>query len=107
MESRQPILVASEDHPEFEVEEVLQHRDRRYGRSTKRDYLVLWTGYGPHDATWEPAENLENVKEKLAAYHSRIRATPLPRRGRILYLGPAFGPDDLADRELGLRALLN
>jgi hypothetical protein len=34
---------------EYSVSSILDHR-----RSTKREYLVSWEGYGPEHSTWEP-----------------------------------------------------
>jgi len=69
---------------EYEVEDVLDSRIQRNGLQ----YLVGWKGYGPEERTWEPAENLENAKEAIAAFHlrhpNRLSATdlkgPKPRR---------------------------
>jgi len=52
---------------EYEVEAVLDSRIRK----SKLGYLVEWKGYGPKERTWEPAENLENAKEAIAAFHFR------------------------------------
>ena len=52
---------------EYEVDAVLASRIQR----NKLQYLVGWKGYGPEERTWEPAENLENAKEAVAAFHLR------------------------------------
>ena len=46
---------------EYEVEEVINHRKRRCGRTTKIEYLILWKGYPEHEMTWEPEENVANA----------------------------------------------
>jgi len=69
---------------EYEVDAVLDSRIRR----NKLQYLVGWKGYGLEERTWEPAENLENAKEAVAAFHLRHpnrpsatdREGPKPRR---------------------------
>jgi len=69
---------------EYEIEAVLDSRIRR----NKLGYLIEWKGYGPEERTWEPAENLENAKEAIVAFHfrhpNRPSATglkgPKPRR---------------------------
>ena len=50
---------------EYEVDAVLDSRTWR----NKLQYLVEWKGYGPEERTWKPAENLENAKEAVAAFH--------------------------------------
>jgi len=57
-----PILV--EEMPEWEVEEVLDHRDR-YG---KAQFLVKWKGYPNSDNSWEPLECLENAIDLVQAW---------------------------------------
>ena len=56
-----------DDEPEYEVEQIIRHRGA--GRSIQ--YLVLWKGYPPHDATWEPERNLTNCPDVLAEYRRR------------------------------------
>ena len=29
------------------------------------EYLVLWKGYPPHEATWEPVEHLARAPEAI------------------------------------------
>lgn len=53
-----PVAIETEDGPYFEVESVLDHRDRKLGRSVRREYLIKWKGYGPEHNTWEPEGNL-------------------------------------------------
>lgn len=43
-----PVIIDGEE--EYEVEEVLAHRNRRDG---KKDYKVKWLNYGMEDCTWE------------------------------------------------------
>ena len=59
-----PILVEGEE--EFEVDMILDHKDRRVRtKGHKRECLVRWAGYGPEHDTWE--ENLQNPEYR---YHS-------------------------------------
>ena len=39
---------------EFEVEDILDHRDRR----GTREYLLKWKGYNVFESSWEPAHHL-------------------------------------------------
>ena len=56
-----------EDHLEYEVEDLIQHR----GKGTRRQYLVLWKGYPFTKATWEYERDLVNAPEILEAYLRR------------------------------------
>jgi hypothetical protein len=49
-----PPSIEIENHEEYEVEKVLDSR-QRWG---KLEYLVHWCGYDINERTWEPAENL-------------------------------------------------
>lgn len=62
--SPDPVLT-SEGVEEYEVDRILAHR--AHGR-TEWAYLVAWKGYGMHDATWEPEENLRNARDLVNAY---------------------------------------
>jgi hypothetical protein len=46
------------------VEKILQHRDRKVGKSTKREYFVLWQGHGIENASWEPEANWKKMQKK-------------------------------------------
>ena len=56
--------------PEWEVEEVIQHRWVR----GKIQYLVKWLNYPPESNSWEPKANLKNCKELINAYHTQAQA---------------------------------
>ena len=51
---------------EYEVDMILDKRIIH----RKTQYLIKWTGYPLHDATWEPVENLANALEKLKEFES-------------------------------------
>ena len=57
-----PTVVDGEE--EWEVEEVLGHRDRR----RRREYLVKWVGYPSLNNTWEPLSNLGNAMDVVERY---------------------------------------
>jgi Chromo (CHRromatin Organisation MOdifier) domain len=53
---------------EYTVERVLDHRDKRVGRKTVREFLVRWQGYGPEHNTWEPQSNMNNATVAISEY---------------------------------------
>ena len=52
------------DHDEYEIEWIMNHRKLKDGYK----YFVLWKGYPITEATWEPEQNLEYLKEILDEY---------------------------------------
>ena len=65
-------IISTDGHEEYFVDEIVNHRMRKRGRRTTKEYLVFWEGYPAHEATWEPEDNLQNAQEKLAEYYGRI-----------------------------------
>ena len=61
-----PEVVVEGEEPEFEVEKIV---DSRKGKKGKIFYKVDWRGYGPHEMTWEPIENLERAKDAIKEFH--------------------------------------
>ncbi len=54
---------------EYEVQAIIAHRARRFGRTGQRtEYLIDWKGYGTEHRTWEPEVNLSHSPEMLKAY---------------------------------------
>jgi len=58
-------------HDEWEVEDIINKRIRKYGRGERVEYLVLWKGYPIHVATWEPLPNLSHAKRFINDYERR------------------------------------
>jgi hypothetical protein len=56
-----PVTILKTNEEEYEVETIL---DKRIIRN-KPQYLVKWSGYPLHDATWEPLNHLTHCQEKL------------------------------------------
>ena len=54
---------------EYEVEEIINHKKRCHGRTTKIEYLILWKGYPKHEMTCELEENVANAQGKIAEYY--------------------------------------
>ena len=69
-----PIII--DENPEWEVQEIVDSKLRKFGRSKKKKlfYLVHWKGYA--QPTWEPSENLQNSQEALEDFHSRYPSKP-------------------------------
>jgi ''chromo'' (CHRromatin Organisation MOdifier) domain./Integrase core domain. len=61
-----PVILPATNEEEYEVETILDKRIL----NGKTQYLVKWTGYPLHDATWEPANNLKNSQEKVKEFES-------------------------------------
>jgi hypothetical protein len=62
----EPIEIDGET--EYEVEKILDSRNRKSKNKVTREYLVKWKGYGDSDATWEPLKNLEHAEDLLRDY---------------------------------------
>jgi len=81
-----PVEVAGEK--EYEVEEILDRRERR----GKTKYLVKWKGYTAKENTWEGLENLKNARGKVEEFEKgrfeeeiwRIRI----KKGKEMKLNP-------------------
>jgi hypothetical protein len=56
-----PPCIEIDSHKEYEVEEVLDSR-QRCGRL---EYLVHWLGYDINEQTWKPSTNLANAPQKV------------------------------------------
>ena len=70
---------------EYEVESILKHRVRKYGRGSRLEYLVHWKGYASHDDTWEPLSNLTNCHDLLQEYHDTLQIPP-PLQIHTIYI---------------------
>jgi hypothetical protein len=72
-----------DDHEEYEVERIL---DSRFYRR-KLQYLVLWKGYPPEDATWEPEKNVEHAPDAIVDFHHEHPGAP-----RRIHVATLFYP---------------
>ena len=69
---------------EFEVEQVLHHRDVKSGKRSKREYLIKWLGYGAEHNSWEPATGMncdELIDKYWEATHAAQHARELKKKG--------------------------
>jgi hypothetical protein len=62
-----PPCIEIDSHEEYEVEEVLDSRQRR----DRLEYLVHWRSYDINERTWEPSTNLANAPQKVHEFHQR------------------------------------
>jgi hypothetical protein len=69
-----------EDHEEYEVEQLLDHRNRK----GKEEYLVKWVGYPEYDASWEPLANLSHAQESLEEYEQELLQEELRRGDSVM-----------------------
>jgi len=55
---------------EYMVEEVIGKRLNHKGQT---QYLIKWEGYPVEDSTWEPLENLTNIKSLIKFYEEKSK----------------------------------
>lgn len=77
----------TEEWKSYEIERVLDKRERRYGRKTVIEYLVRWKGYGSEFDQWYGLDLLDNATGLIDDYESN-HLTPIvpsaePRTARI------------------------
>ena len=61
-----PTIVDGEE--EYEVDSIINHRDIKRGKSTRREYLVRWKGYGIEHDEFIPEKDLKNAQAKIVEY---------------------------------------
>jgi hypothetical protein len=58
-----------EEHEEYEVEAIREHRERRWRGTLHKQYLVKWKGYPEWENTWEWEDTVErSAKEVVEEY---------------------------------------
>jgi len=67
LEKPLPKIIAKEE--EWEIEDIINSRTR----NRVKEFLVHWKGYPNSEYTWEPEENLGNLKQILNAYKRRAK----------------------------------
>jgi len=70
-----PEIVDENGEESYEVEEIMGRR----GSGTRREYLVKWRGYPQWEWTWEPARNVSQAAEAVAAFEAKLQQSS---RGR-------------------------
>jgi len=90
-----PTPLEIEDDVEWKVQEVLDSRIQ----CGKMEYLVHRQGYGPHERTWEPPENLLNAVEAVTEFHARYPNRPASKDLPLAYSAwpsaDSVGPSDV------------
>ena len=81
----EPEVIMDDGSIEYEVESILNHRVRKYGKGSRLEYLIHWKGYSSHDDTWEPLSNLSNCMEILHEYHT-VNNIPQPIQMNTMYI---------------------
>jgi hypothetical protein len=69
---RDEIVIQGEEL-EYEVESIV---DIRPNAEHRREYLIKWKNYDEEHNSWEPPENLTNVKELLKHFHQKMGLKP-------------------------------
>ena len=67
-----PALIVDGEE-EYEVDYIIKHRDTKKGKSTRREYLVRWKGYGIEYDEYIPERDLRNAPGKVAEYWAGSR----------------------------------
>jgi hypothetical protein len=71
-----PPPIEIDDSLEYEVEQVLGHRDVKRGKGTKKGFLIKWLGYEHKHNTWEPEKHLTRCEDLLADYWANVATSP-------------------------------
>jgi len=53
-----PPPIRTKEGPAYEIERLLQVRTRKRGKTSTREFLVDWKGYGKEERSWEPERNI-------------------------------------------------
>jgi hypothetical protein len=59
----------NDGNEEWEVEAILDSRWRRVRRQRVLEYFVHWTGFGPEDRSWVPADEFHDDDRLPVAFH--------------------------------------
>ena len=78
-----PVPLEVSGELEYEVEQVLLHRDTKRCRLYYREYMIKWLGFGPEHNSWEPESSMkcdQLIDEYWQATHGAQRARERARR---------------------------
>ena len=68
-----PVPELIDDEPEFEVQEIVDHRHTKRGHQRKLEYLLRFTGYGAEHDMWQ--DDVSNCAELVQEYWDRQTVT--------------------------------
>jgi hypothetical protein len=70
-----PAEVLPSGEEQWEVERIVDRRERRVGRGRRVlvEYLVLWKGFPDWERTWEPVSHLRGAMDAVSAYEADVR----------------------------------
>ena len=68
-----PPITTEGAEDEYEVDEII---DSRKSQGGKMFYKVKWKGYGPHEWSWEPENNVKNAKGAMEEFHNKNPTKP-------------------------------
>jgi hypothetical protein len=70
-----PVPVLIEGEPEWKVERVLNHRDRKIpnAKRSRREYLVKWIGFGHEYNEWKSKADCKGCLDLVQQYLDSIR----------------------------------
>jgi hypothetical protein len=75
-ETPPPVPVLIEGEPEYEVERILNYRNRKFSsksKRTKREYLVKWSGYGHEYNSWQAQADCGNCEDLIQQYLASLK----------------------------------
>ena len=68
-----PVMVEPGDWQPYEVEKILNRRERRYSRGKRlTEYLVCWKGYGPEHNEWYGEDLLGDCLEIILDFKKQL-----------------------------------
>ena len=73
-----PLFLDEDGEAYYQIDRILDHRSRKIGRRTYREYLVKWMDYGAEHNTWEPESSLEGSEngQTLLRYYDYVGLEP-------------------------------
>ena len=97
-----PLPIDVDGELEYEVEQILFHRDKKHKRGTSREYYIKWLGFGPEHCTWESEASVKNAKELVDEYwqnQERLKiATDKRMQTRQANKNSRYQPDTTASK---------